>query len=330
MNIFLKATGLALAFVAVMLAITGVGAYFWYLQAVKPVGTEQAITITIDRGTSTRRITELLESQGVIKSAMAYRIFLRANNQENTLQAGTFTLSPSMTANEITKELQIAESESITIKVLEGWRLEEVAENVAADFTELELPFDEKVFLEIISQPGVYLFPDTYDFSLTATEQDVADKLVTTFEQRVVEGLASDIRASGRSLHEVMTLAALLEREARQFKSKQEVAGILWRRVDEGWPLDLDATLQYIQGKTGNNWWPDPNVSFKSSDNPYNTYKFPGLPPGPISLVGLDTIKAAVTPIESPYYFYITGNDNKMHYAVTLQEHNENIQSYLR
>ena len=140
------------------------------------------------------------------------------------------------------------------------------------------------------------------------------------FEKQITV-LKEDIVAFGVPLSEVVTMASLLEKEARQYETRQIISGILWKRIKIGMPLQVDAVFGYIFGIDTFSPTFDELVT---TDSPYNTYKNKGLPPGPIANPGLESLKAAVNPVETPYFYYLTGFDGEMHYGRTLDEHVEN------
>ncbi|MEJ2347990.1 MAG: endolytic transglycosylase MltG, partial [Patescibacteria group bacterium] len=143
------------------------------------------------------------------------------------------------------------------------------------------------------------------------------------------------INNSGYNLNQIITLASLLERETITNEERPVVAGILWKRVEAGWPLQVDAAVQYAiatadcQGKIECEWWPILTKEDLAINSSYNTYKYPGLPPAPIASPGLSSIKAAIFPEDSPYWFYLHDADGEIHYAETLEEHNANVSRYL-
>ena len=127
-------------------------------------------------------------------------------------------------------------------------------------------------------------------------------------------------------------MASILEREAKGYEQMRQVAGVLWHRIDIGMPLQADATLQYVKGynKTEDSWWVTPLSEDKQLKSAFNTYQNPGLPPAPIANPGIDSIKAALNPIPTTYNFYIHDRQGILHFATTLEEHNQNVQKYLR
>src|SRR3972149_3580465 len=163
-----------------------------------------------------------------------------------------------------------------------------------------------------------YAFSDTYLIPKDATAQYVAAKLEETFDVKDAE--------------DVVSLASLLEREAKTDEEKPIIAGILLNRLEAGMPIQVDATVQYAKGydTAQNTWWPTVTVTdYQSVKSAYNTYLFVGLPPGPIANPGLESIKAAANPAQTSFFYYMHAREGKIHYAQTADEHQRNIEMYL-
>jgi UPF0755 protein len=169
------------------------------------------------------------------------------------------------------------------------------------------------------------LWPDTYYLEPTVTPDEVVKKLRATFATKI-DPLKSTITASGHSLSEIITMASLVEEEASTDKDRRLIAGILWKRLAAGMPLQVDASLTYALGRSTH----DLTVDDLKSDPPYNTYQSTGLPPAPISNPGLAAIKAVLEPTKSAYFYYLADQYGVTHYAETLAEHNENKAMYLK
>ncbi len=177
------------------------------------------------------------------------------------------------------------------------------------------------------------MFPDTYLVPQDATAGAIITLFTAAFDKKVTPEMRADIRASGMTLHEVITLASIIEREGHTDEDRPIIAGILLNRLKAGWPLQADATLQFALGYQSKEktWWK--KVLYdedKKIDSPYNTYANTGLPPGPISNPGIASIRAAIYPKETSYWFYLHDPSGAVHYAETLDEHNANIAKYLR
>lgn len=289
---------------------------------------EKPVRFVIPKGQAVRIIGERLEEVGLIKSAFAFRIVVKINNLEQSIQAGSFNISPSMNTNEIAKFLTNG-TQDIWITILEGWRTEEIAESL--DSQDLDA-FDKAEFIRLAKDSEGMLYPDTYLIPREMSTQNIHNMLLNTFERKVVQGLADEISSSTRSFENVIIMASIIEREARNYEQMRQVSGILWNRIDLGMALQVDATLQYGTGYnvSQQTWWAPPTVGQKQIDSVFNTYLHSGLPPRAIANPGIDAIKAALLPLETNDLFYIHADDGRMYTAETLEQHNANINKYLR
>jgi UPF0755 protein len=171
-----------------------------------------------------------------------------------------------------------------------------------------------------------YLFPDTYEVREDETAKEVVAKILSNFDRKVSKDILSKIKNQGKTLYQVLIMASVLEKEVKGFEDKKIVAGILWKRLRNGWKLQVDSTLTYITNRKSLELTKDD----LTVNSPYNTYKHYGLPPSPICNPGLDSIKAAVSYKDSPYWFYLTTKDGKTVFSRTLREHNYNRWKYLK
>jgi len=213
----------------------------------------------------------------------------------------------------------------IWLTIIEGWRNEEIA-----TLLEKEFNFSSQDFLNV-SQSG-YMFPDTYAFPKEASAAAVAKIMLSNFQQKFDENLREAIKKEDLVEEEAIVLASIVEREARYDVDRPMVAGILLNRLRQGMPLQADATVQYALGYQSDSrtWWKKGLARDDLKiDSPYNTYLNIGLPPSPICNPGLATIKAVAYPEKTDYLYYLSDKEGRMHYAKTLDEHNENIRKYL-
>ncbi len=311
-------------FVAVIGSWVG---WLWWRDSVAPVDPTDAIpvTFTVSSGDGAKTIAANLAQERLIRSSTGFYILVKVLGIERNLQAGEFRLMRSMDARQIAQELTHGISDQ-WLTTLEGWRSEEIAAQVARD---LEIPEQE---LLRYAREG-YMFPDTYLVPQDATAAAIVDMFTQNFDKKVTVQMREDAQKTGLSLKEVIILASVVEREGRTPEDRPIIAGILLNRLKANWPLQADATLQYALGYQAfeKTWW---KKSLTDGDkkirSPYNTYTNPGLPPGPISNPGLESIKAVIYPKATDYWYYLHDPAGGVHYAKTLEEHNANVQTYLR
>lgn len=310
------------------------GAGAWYVKnLLQPVNANDKSfkTIVVGRGESFQSIAQKLTDQGIIKSTLSLKLANYLASEKKTIQAGGFRVSPSMTPEEVLETLSHGKID-LWVKLLEGWRREEMADALEKTFAENNVNFDKQKFINLTKTKEGYLFPDSYLFPLNTSEEAVVSLLENTLEKKITPEMKSAMNKSGKSLHQILTMASIIEREARSKDARRKVSGILWKRIDAGWPLQADATLQYAKGydTIQKTWWKPPIGADKTVASPYNSYQNTGLPPGPICAPSLSSIEAAVFPETTDYWFYITDTKGNMHYAATLDQHNANVNKYLR
>jgi UPF0755 protein len=320
------------------------GAFFWWksINAPKNPKDSQPQDFLITRGQSVGQIGTNLEKQGLIKSALAFKLYTRLNGQSQKIPPGEFSLSPNMDLDKILLTL-VAGPKELWVTLPEGIRREEIAAKVIKTLnlqTEKAQTFWKEFMAESKVEEG-YLFPETYLFAKDVKAASVVAKLKSTFDSKFTEKMRADAQKAGLTMNQTVTLASLVEREAITDEERPIVAGILLKRLEAGWPLQVDATLQYaVAGKKCGSagekpildcaWWGIPLSQDKDLSSAYNTYQNKGLPPGPIANPGIGSLQAAVYPEESEYWFYIHDNDEKIRYARTAEEHGANINKYLR
>lgn len=312
-------------FIVVILVIL-IGA-FWWQDGISPVdkNDQSSVMFVIKRGESVQSIVNRLAAERLIRSRVVFFLLIKLQQADGNIQAGDFRLKRSMTAQEVLKELQHGAID-VWVTILEGWRVEEIAERLSKD-----LRISPQEFLAVAKEG--YMFPDTYLLPKDASASAIVAILQKNFDRRVPESLREKSSRIGLSFEEVVILASLVEREGRGKEDKRMIAGILLNRLREGMKLDVDATLQYIIGydATERTWWKKGLTNdHKKIDSPYNTYMYKGLPPGPICNPGLSSIEAVLDPIPSDYFFYLHDKQGTPHYAKTLDEHERNIARYLR
>lgn len=319
-----------LAVIAGMLIVCVFAALLLYRAAVAPADSQRVdkISFVVPKGKSIIWIGESLQDKGLLKSARAFRFEVWRLGIGSKIQAGTFELSPSMTPAQIADTLTKGTND-VWVTLLEGWRAEEVADALSAALGE---SFDSKEFLALAKNSEGMLFPDTYLVPKTMTAKQAYALLTNTFEKKLDAAWEEKLQKSGKSKEQAIIMASLIQREAKTLPTMRMISGILWKRIESGWPLQVDATLQYAKGysQSEKSWWPEPLAVYKEIKSPFNTYLNTGLPPAPICNPGMNALEAAVNPQANDYWYYISDLQGQMHYAKTLQEHNRNVEQYLR
>ncbi len=301
------------------------------------------ILFTITPGETAATIATRLERAGLIRDAGLFRLLVRYRGVDNQLEAGDYQLRPNMSLEEIVSALQSGRPSEVTITIPEGWRIEEIAEMLE----ERELVKAEE-FLRAAREGGYeydflserpqgvslegYLFPDTYGIPPDFEAAQIIDMMLANFGRRFTPDMRQEAARRGMSINEVLTIASLVEREARIPEERPIIASVYLNRLEAGWFLESDATAQYALGYqegTGQ-WWKSP-ISLEEMtqiDSPYNTYLYPGLPPGPICNPGLASIQAVINPAETNYMYFYHKGDGSHAFAETYEEHLENQRRY--
>lgn len=310
-----------LAVVIIFLILFFIAKGWWSNQLSKVSSDNSTRVFVIAKGAGVAEIAKKLKEENLIRSELAFKLYVKQNNLTNKLQAGSYKLSPSQSLEEIVKSLQTG-SEDIWVTLIEGWRVEEMADKLNQ-----ELKIDKKEFIKMAKEG--YMFPDTYLFPREATVQYIVDTLRKTFDSRFTEGFGSKIRSKGLTETQGIILASIVEREARSDQVRTMVASILLKRLKLDMGLNADATLQYALGyqPQEKSWWKRHLSSGdKKIDSPYNTYLHKGLPPAPICNPSLSALAAvANADPNTPYLYYYHDSKGNSHYGKTLEEHNQNV-----
>jgi UPF0755 protein len=278
--------------------------------------------ITVPSGASVRDTAELLYREQVVRSPLAFRALFKFGGTEAQIRAGDYVFDKPLTLSEVAMRVMRGEYglEPARIVIPEGATTYEMADLFAAKFER----FDPVMFLMLAEGKEGYLFPDTYFFLPNVQTTEVVETMERTFYERLAT-LDETLATFGRPVHEIVTMASLLEKEARNHEERREIAGVLWHRLSIDMPLQVDAVFGYIK-RTGTF---NPKLSDLEVDSPYNTYKNRGLPPGPIGNPSLSSLEAALTPVPTEALYYLHGRDGVMRLANTYAEHLANRRMYL-
>jgi len=304
-----------------------------------PEGGER--TFTISQGEAASSTAFRLEQELFIPNAQIFRVFLIYTGLDRGIQAGEYQLSPAMSPMEIAVRLQDATPETVNFTILAGWRLEEIA--AALPTSGLQISSDE--LLATVYAPYALALPPGIPTDLSSLEGYLASgsyevrrdimpsMLIQTFLEQFVTQIPAEWvdawQAQGLTVEQAVILASIVEREAMVDEEMPMIASVFLNRLNSGMKLDSDPTVQYAVGYNSDQqtWWTNPiSVSDLAYDSPYNTYLYPGLPPGPISNPSLLALQAVAYPAATPYFYFRAACDGsgRHSFAVTFEEHVNN------
>jgi len=292
-------------------------AFYW----VPPAKFKDETTIKIERGSNLTQISKKLKEDGLIRSQFWFKSFVEIFGGDTAVKAGDYHFEKPISTPTLAWRLSIGKYSlnPIRVTVPEGLNVRQMSELFAGKFD----LFDKEEFIKDALEG--YLFPDTYFFLPNASSSGVIEKMNAQFGD-VITALQEKIGNSGKSFEDVITMASLVEEEAHTKEDRRIISGILWKRLGLGIPLQVDASFSYVNGK---NTYELTLVDLEV-DSPYNTYRNLGLPPTPISNPGLDSILAALEPIDSDYLYYLSDLDGNIYYAEDFDGHQKNRELYLR
>lgn len=326
-----------LALIAALAATAALAVWVWR-QIDRPYhGYEgDEIVIQVEAGSDARSILDSLEDAGVLANATVARLYLTYWLGDPSLKAGEYSFRGALSTRDVLSRLSRGEVVTHSVTIVEGLTLSQTADRLAAagfgDRDRLESVMRSPELIADLDTAATdlegYLLPETYQFARDTSERDIVSTMVRTFRRRYEDDVSALFDPSDqRTVREVVTLASIVEREARLDEERPIIAGVYINRLRRGMPLQADPTVIYaltIEGRYDGNLRRD-DLRF---DSPYNTYLYPGLPPGPIASPGLASLLAAARPAEAPYLYFVSRNDGSHVFAKTLAEHNRNVHEW--
>jgi UPF0755 protein len=280
-------------------------------------------TVTIKQGTYLSQAADILKDKGIIKSSFLFKIYVVLTTGHRQVLAGDYLFDEPQSALRVAHRLAngIQGLPKIKITIFEGMTNKNIGELVKKNIPK----FDLKSFLAIAKPYEGYLFPDTYYLYENSKPEDVLSMFRDTFTRKIKAQLPA-IQKFGKPMEDVIKMASIVEKEANNETDRKIIAGILWRRISIGMPLQVDPPFYYILGKTSSQL----TLADLATDSPYNLYKHTGLPPSPIDNPGLSAIIDTITPTETKYLFFLSDANGKMHYSETHEGHLANKEKYLQ
>jgi UPF0755 protein len=299
------------------------GSAFYYHENQAPQAFQVHSIFTINKGETLSSVSQRLRNQSFIRSVRLFQWTVTAIAGEQDVVAGSYYFPTKITSMAIAKRITIGDYGFVAKKVTfpEGFTVKDISKRIKSTFP----LFDDKKFIKLATPQEGFLFPDTYDFYPNVTPETVIQTMSKNFQIKTAS-IQKEIQSNPhQNLRDIIIMASILEKEAKTTQSRRIISGILWKRISKGIHLQVDAPFAYFLGKKSSQL----TKKDLKIDSPYNTYLYKGLPVGPISNPGLDSIKAALNPEKTDYLYYLSDKNGDMHYSKTFAEHTAKKAKYL-
>ncbi len=335
---------LFVSIIAFIVAVAG-GSYWIYSSLNSPHQHDKAGQfIKIEKGSTPADIISRLNSEGVLSSQRPVQFYLRFFGDASKLQAGEYQFASPITPLQVLKELESGEERTTKLTIPEGFTRFDIAKRIAVNFPQ-EPPMDEKQVLLLMEDTSLirdiapdaknlegYMYPSTYSFPRGSKAVDIIKTTVEQFKKIWKPEWNAQAQKIGRSPYEIVTIASLIETESKFDAERQKVASVIYNRLSKSIPLGIDQTAVYIAKMQGR-WDGTINKSDLEVDSPYNTRRYGGIPPGPISSVTESSINAALNPVQTDYIFYVLNvqaNDGSHNFYASASEFEKGKAEYQR
>lgn len=325
-------TSIIIAFIFILAICAYIGYKIWF-----PLGGNVEKIFKVKNGANLTQVAVNLESEKLISNAFYFNLYVDDfKNADTELQAGQYLLNSQMNIPQIAEILIKGEVSIKKITVPEGFNLKQIAKRLAKEGIVEEEEFQEVSSLynpnysflkdkpQNASLEG-FLFPDTYIFYKNSSTEEVIDKFLDNFDTKLNQELRDEIKKQNKTIFDIITLASIVEKEVSTNEDQKIVAGIFYTRLKNGIPLQSDATVNYITGKSKR----QPSLEDTKIDSPYNTYKNKGLPIGPICNPGISAIKAVIYPKQTDFLYFLSPEQGPTIFSKTAEEHQANKKKYL-
>lgn len=322
------------ALAVVVLVIAGFAAWFGYTIFADRSHPQQTAQVIVPRGSSFHDIANQLVHAGVIANATAFRVYAKIRHADTDAHAGEFRFQPHQTAAQVLAQLQSGGAQVARwVTIPEGFTAKQIAQRLQDDGLGSAKAYEAAFMHDTIVLDGTrtknlegYLFPSTYLIPLDATPRTVERIMTGEFEKQLPRDAAQEARRHGLTVPQVVTLASLIEREAKADDERPLMAGVYYNRLRLGMPLEVDATIEYALPEHHD------VITYGDlrMDSPYNTYRHEGLPPTPIANPGAPSLAAAFNPQSSDFLYYVYKGGGHHAFAKTLAQQNANIARYLK
>jgi UPF0755 protein len=321
-------------------------------ETIPEIAAEDRIAVQIPMGSSTTQIAGILKESGVITNELKFKLYSNINGYDGLYKSGTHLVSNKLEYDEIMRIL-ISNPTGIKITIPEGYSYSQIIDKLAK-----EKLIDKNKFIEVSNNEKFeykfinniakrdnryegYLFPDTYEFDIKAGEKEIINRMLRNFEAKLPSNFSELAKARGRSMDEIITIASIIEREAKDKEERRLISGVFYNRLSGKYSglkkLESCATIQYVYLNRMTDVAADIKTRImkgivldadKKLEDKYNTYKYEGLPPGPICSPGKDSILAALSPEKTDYLYFIANGEGKNDFSKTLAEHQAKMKKY--
>jgi UPF0755 protein len=320
------------AFVAIFIIVVVVSLRIWYSNNLSPVSNDtKTVYFTVEQGETKHEIAVGLQKSNLIRSSQAFETYLRSN-EINILQAGTYTLSPSMSVSQITQKMVKGEVTRNLLTILPGKRLDQIKDAFAkAGYSQAEIDsaFNPDTYAghpllaDLPSGASLegFLYPDSFQKDINTPASAIVKESLDEMQQHLTQDVINGFSAKGLSPYQGITMASIIYQETDDPQYEPTVAQVFYTRINQGMNLQSNVTANYAADIAG-------VARTVNIDSPYNTYLHPGLTPGPIGNVTGYALKAVAHPSNTDFVYFIAGDDGKMHFSHTIDEHNAAIKQY--
>jgi UPF0755 protein len=284
-----------------------------------------AVRVIIPRGASFRAAADSMAGAGVIQSPFAFRVYARARGRDRQIQAGTYLLRPGTRWSDLLRAMNGGTGIINRVTIPEGFTIAQITpvlvRSLHTTADSVDVAVRDSGLRARLADPALtlegYLFPDTYVFAPGTSARQAVTEMVKRFEREWKPEYDTQAASLGRNRHDIVTMASIVEKEARVPEERPVIAAVYYNRLKDGMPLQADPTVQYALGKhTERVLYRDLTI-----DSPYNTYQHPGLPPGPIASPGGASLRAALSPAKVPYLYFVAASDGHHEFRATMAEH---------
>lgn len=289
---------------------------------------EENVYVTVREGMDAGSVLEELKARGIVESSLPFWWEVKLGGLEDKFKTGTYLFHPGMDTSEVVAMLVNGETTAITFTIPEGFGVKEIAERLEGEglvekgeIAEAAKDFYPYSYVEHRADTRYaaegFLFPDTYTIDADMSAKEILAMMARDFDERLTPAMREKAQAMNLSIYDLVTLASLVEKEARYAEDRPMIAQVFLKRLELGMPLQSDTTLQYLLDA------PKEDVSLEDTeiDSPYNTYQHMGLPPGPIASPGLASIEAVLNPSPTDYVYFVADRSGHNHYSHTYEEH---------